>query len=355
MVLYVDNIVKRFGFFIAVDNVTFEVNKGEIFTLLGPSGCGKTTILRIIAGLVQPDNGRIYIDNKDITSLPPEKRNIGMVFQNYALWPHMNVYDNIAFGLKLRKFSENEIRKKVKYVLELVKLDGYENRYPSQLSGGQQQRIALARALVLNPHVLLLDEPLSNLDARLREELRYEIREIVKKLEITTVYVTHDQIEAFAISDRIGVMNKGKLIQVGKPHEVYENPRNKYVASFIGNNILLEGVLKMIRNGYGVVEIKNNMKITGVTKFDDSHNLVGKQVVVVIKPEAVEIVENEMKLENMFICNIDKIIYMGSIVEHRVYCEDLELKFYTLPITRLSEGITIKLRIDPSKTLILAE
>lgn len=217
-----------------------EVESGEMMTLLGPSGCGKTTTLRIIAGLEKPDSGRVFFDETDVTGLEPGKRNIGIVFQDYALFPHMTVFENVAFGLEMRKLPRDEIKKKVEWALELVGLKGFENRYPEQLSGGQQQRVALARALVIEPQVLLLDEPLSNLDAKIRERLRGEIRRIQKELGITTIYVTHDQEEAMAVSDRIAVMNLGRIEGIGKPLELYYHPKTEFVAKFLGLSNILE-------------------------------------------------------------------------------------------------------------------
>ena len=222
-------------------NIPFlEARPGEFLTLLGPSGCGKTTTLRIIAGFEKADRGRIYFDDIVMNEVPPYERNIGIVFQDYALFPHMTVYDNISFGLKLRKLSKEEIKRRVSWALELVGLEGFENRYPEQLSGGQQQRVALARALVIEPQLLLLDEPLSNLDAKIRERLRGEIKRIQRELGITTIYVTHDQEEAMAISDRIAVMSIGKIEQVGSPLDLYYKPKNEFVAQFLGLSNILE-------------------------------------------------------------------------------------------------------------------
>lgn len=216
------------------------VKDGEFLTLLGPSGCGKTTTLRIIAGFEKPDSGEILFDGKSVNELPPYERGIGIVFQDYALFPHMSVFKNVAFGLEMRRLPKAEIERRVKWALDLVGLKGFENRYPEQLSGGQQQRVALARALVVEPQVLLLDEPLSNLDAKIRERLRGEIRRIQRELGITTIYVTHDQEEAMAISDRIAVMNVGKLEQVGSPLELYYRPKTEFVARFLGLSNILE-------------------------------------------------------------------------------------------------------------------
>ncbi|NPA96049.1 MAG: ABC transporter ATP-binding protein [Crenarchaeota archaeon] len=229
-----DRVSKYFGRVRAVDNVSLEVMDGEFVTLLGPSGCGKTTMLLMIAGIYKPTKGRIYFDDEDVTDIPPKDRNVGMVFQSYALYPHMTVYENIAFPLRIKKLPKSEIDRKVREAAKLLKIDHLLDRKPGQLSGGQQQRVALARALVKEPDVLLLDEPLSNLDALLRVYMRAELKRLQKELKITTIYVTHDQVEAMSMSDRIVVMNEGKVQQIGTPDEVYRNPSNIFVASFIG-------------------------------------------------------------------------------------------------------------------------
>ena len=249
------DLVKRFGSLEAVSHVSLQIEDGELFTLLGPSGCGKTTLLRLIGGFHHPDQGEIMFGERRVHHDPPYERNIGMVFQNYALWPHMTVFQNIAYGLKLKKFAKTDIRGKVARVLELVNMYGLDKRYPGQLSGGQQQRVSLARALVLNPDVLLLDEPLSNLDAKIRVQVRAEIRKLQKELAITTIYVTHDQEEALTLSDRIAVINKGRLQQIGAPQELYERPANRFVADFIGINNLIPGkVVALLPEG--LVKVK---------------------------------------------------------------------------------------------------
>lgn len=239
----IDNVTKRFGAMAAVNQVMLSIQEGELFTLLGPSGCGKSTLLRLIAGFNNPDEGEIRFDGQRMNEVPPSDRGIGMVFQNFALWPHMTASQNIAYGLKLRRVGRAEIADRVDSVLETVKLAGLGDRYPGQLSGGQQQRIALARALVLNPKILLLDEPLSNLDAKIRVQVRQEIRKLQKELGITTMYVTHDQEEALTLSDRIAVINQGKVFQVGPPKILYERPANRFVADFIGINNFLPGTV----------------------------------------------------------------------------------------------------------------
>jgi putative spermidine/putrescine transport system ATP-binding protein len=237
-----DHLDKRFDTVVAVRDISFDIEAGEFITLLGPSGSGKTTTLMMIAGFEIPTSGEIYIDTRPVATVPPFRRNIGMVFQNYALFPHMTVAENIGFPLKMRKIDKATIARRVSEVLEVVKLPGYERRYPRQLSGGQQQRIALARAIVFNPRVLLMDEPLGALDKKLREELQLEIRHLHQDLGITFIYVTHDQEEALVMSDRIVVMNNGQIEQTGGPGDLYDRPRNRFVASFIGESNFLEGV-----------------------------------------------------------------------------------------------------------------
>lgn len=246
MRIAVQDLCKSFGKLEVVSHVSFAIEEGELFTLLGPSGCGKTTLLRLIAGFNPPDGGQVLFDGRVVNDLPPHERGIGMVFQNYALWPHMTVLENAAYGLKLRKQPAAEIAERIGAVLEKVRLSGLADRYPGQLSGGQQQRVALARALVLNPRILLLDEPLSNLDAKVRIQVRAEIRKLQKELGITTVYVTHDQEEALTLSDRIVVFNQGKVLQVGPPKALYERPESRFVADFIGINNLIDGTVESV-------------------------------------------------------------------------------------------------------------
>ncbi len=315
-----DKITKKFGEVLAVDNVTLNIEDGELFTLLGPSGCGKTTILRIIAGLEYPDSGRIFFGNEDVTFKKSYERNVAMVFQNYALWPHMTVFDNIAFGLKIKKIPKNEIKERVRKVLDLVQLSGLENRYPTQLSGGQQQRVALARALVVEPKLLLLDEPLSNLDAKLRIEMREEIKRIQKNLKITTIYVTHDQEEAMSISDRIAILDKGKILQVGTPKEIYERPRNIFIASFIGRSSILKGTVKDVTNNYVLVNLGDYMKIKGTTP-PDTNVKPGMSVAVILRPEDFEL-EAKSEHYNMIEGDVDMSMFLGSYQYVRLNLED---------------------------------
>ena len=244
-----------------LDNISLEISKGEFITLLGSSGCGKTTTLRIIAGLEQPDAGSVWLDGREVTGLEPNQRDVNTVFQNYALFPHMNVAENIGYGLKLKKVPKSEIRKKVSQMLELVQLEGYERRKPSELSGGQKQRVAIARALVNNPKILLLDEPLGALDLQLRRAMQIELKHLQKKLGITFIYITHDQEEAINMSDRIAVMKDGRIEQIGTPDEIYNHPKTSYVATFVGNANILHGVAESIQGENAIVKIGNDRVI----------------------------------------------------------------------------------------------
>ncbi|PIM89128.1 polyamine ABC transporter ATP-binding protein [Fusobacterium animalis] len=275
----ITGVTKSFGNVKVLQEFNQKFEDGEFITLLGPSGCGKTTMLRLIAGFEKPSSGEIYIGNKLVSSekefLPPEKRGIGMVFQSYAVWPHMNVFDNIAYPLKIQKINKNEIEERVNQVLKIVHLEQYKDRFPSELSGGQQQRVALGRALVAQPEILLLDEPLSNLDAKLREEMRYEIKEITKKLKITVIYVTHDQIEAMTMSDRIVLINKGEVQQVAPPQEIYSKPKNMFVANFVGKVDFIKG---KVEGSKILLDNSNGQTLPNKSSFKGN-------VVVAIRPE----------------------------------------------------------------------
>jgi len=318
MEIQLKDIIKRFGTLEAVSHVSLEIRDGELFTLLGPSGCGKTTILRLIGGFHKPDHGEICFDGKPVTSIPPYERNIGMVFQNYALWPHMTIFDNIAYGLKLKKFLKAEINNRVSHVLKLVNLMGLENRYPGQLSGGQQQRVALARALVLNPKVLLLDEPLSNLDAKIRIQVRAEIRKLQKELAITTIYVTHDQEEALTLSDRIAVIDHGKLQQIGAPRDLYERPENPFVADFIGINNLIPGDVQEVN---AIEEwMKVQTKIGPLICLFDERFKPGDRCMISVRPETASISQSENSQKG-FDCiggTVSFAYYIGNTIRYDV-------------------------------------
>ena len=278
-----------------LDDICLTVARGEFVTLLGSSGCGKTTTLRIIAGLEQTDSGSVWINGQDVTKLPPDKRDVNTVFQNYALFPHMNVAENIGYGLKLRKVPRGEIKKKVAQMLELVQLEGYEKRKPSELSGGQKQRVAIARALVNNPKVLLLDEPLGALDLQLRRAMQIELKHLQKKLGITFIYITHDQEEAINMSDRIAVMRDGRIEQIGTPDEIYNHPKTSYVATFVGNANILHGVAESIQGENAIVKIGNDRVIvkleTSQQNTEDTgakqHLAAGENVTLAVRSENV--------------------------------------------------------------------
>ena len=262
-----------------LDNISLVISKGEFITLLGSSGCGKTTTLRIIAGLEQPDAGSVWLDGREVTGLEPNQRDVNTVFQNYALFPHMNVAENIGYGLKLKKVPKNEIKKKVSQMLELVQLEGYEKRKPSELSGGQKQRVAIARALVNNPKVLLLDEPLGALDLQLRRAMQIELKHLQKKLGITFIYITHDQEEAINMSDRIAVMKDGRIEQIGTPDEIYNHPKTSYVATFVGNANILHGVVERVQGYNAVVKIGNDRVIVNPgTNQQNTEKDSGRQI-----------------------------------------------------------------------------
>ena len=278
-----------------LDNISLEISKGEFITLLGSSGCGKTTTLRIIAGLEQPDAGSVWLDGREVTGLEPNQRDVNTVFQNYALFPHMNVAENIGYGLKLKKVPKSEIRKKVSQMLELVQLEGYEKRKPSELSGGQKQRVAIARALVNNPKVLLLDEPLGALDLQLRRAMQIELKHLQKKLGITFIYITHDQEEAINMSDRIAVMRDGRIEQIGTPDEIYNHPKTSYVATFVGNANILHGVAESIQGENAIVKIGNDKVIVKLEASQQDtkdtgakqHLTAGENVTLAVRSENI--------------------------------------------------------------------
>ncbi len=296
----------------AVDKVTLNIAKGELVTLLGPSGCGKTTTLRMIAGFEFPSEGDIHLDGKEINKLPPHKRDMSMVFQSYAIFPHLTVYENVAYGLKVARLPKKEIKERVAKTLELVELSGYENRAPNQLSGGQQQRVALARALIMEPKVLLMDEPLSNLDAKLREQMRNEIRRIQQMINITSVYVTHDQVEAMTISDRVVIMNEGRIEQIGTPIEIYRHPKSRFVADFIGRANFISGVVQGWKDGRLTVTFMDRLLV--VAAAEDEYK-TGTAVTIVVRPEM-------MQLNPADGAHVDGIVrrasYLGDVVEYDV-------------------------------------
>lgn len=297
---------------LAVDNVNLDIRPGEFVTLLGPSGCGKTTILRMVAGFETLTEGEVYIGDEDVANLTPDKRDTALVFQNYALFPHMNVYDNIAYGLKLQKLSKAEVKKRVQKILNLMKMEDFADRVPSQMSGGQQQRVSLARALVMEPGVLLFDEPLSNLDAKLRIHMRDEIRKIQQQVGITSLYVTHDQSEAMGLSDKVVIMKDGVIQQVGSPRDIYQKPANEFVAGFIGKANIINGIVEERENGYYKIVIDN--VVYKVSSDKEYH--IGQEVKMVIRPESIIVGKED------FNTAVIKSRFMGENHEYEVIWKD---------------------------------
>jgi spermidine/putrescine ABC transporter ATP-binding subunit len=314
-------LVKHYGTVTAVDDISLEIDQGEFVTLLGPSGSGKTTTLMMIAGFVVPTSGDILIGSQSIVSQPVHKRNIGIVFQHYSLFPHMTVSENVAFPLKMRRLDSHEIRQKVQGILDLVELAEMEHRYPRQLSGGKQQRVALARALVFNPPILLMDEPLGALDKKLRESMQLEIMRIQKKLQITTVYVTHDQSEALTMSDRIAVMDKGGILQLGTPEQLYEHPANRFVADFIGKSNFLTGEVTEQRDDGYLVRSKGGVEFVASASADLQ---IGAEVSIAVRPEKLVFYEDYFEPEqkppgwNIVAGVVESFIYLGDLRHYEV-------------------------------------
>ncbi|GAB4246956.1 MAG: ABC transporter ATP-binding protein [Acidobacteriota bacterium] len=317
-----ERVTKYFGNFKAVDDVTLSIRRGEVFSLLGPSGCGKTTLLRICAGFERPDAGRVLLNGVDITPLPPNRRKVNLVFQNYALFPHLTVRENIAFGLRAQGADRRRIQEEVDRMLELIQMEGQGDRFPSEISGGQKQRVALARALVLKPDVLLLDEPLAALDLKLRQRMLIELDRIHDEVGITFVYVTHDQSEAMSLSDRIGVMNHGRLEQVGTPAEIYEAPVNSFVAAFIGDTNFLEGTVEEIVGQY------SRLRIAGFPPtwcFNDRPLRLGQPVYLSVRPEKIQISRQGPAASdpyyNVVEGEVEDLVYFGAFTKYWVRVE----------------------------------
>lgn len=355
--LRLENLVKRFGKTTAVDHIDLEIEDGEIMTLLGPSGCGKTTTLRSIAGFLIPEEGEIYLGDRRVTDLPPEKRDIGFVFQNYALWPHMTVHNNLAFGLRMKRVPKSKIRTRVAKALDMVRLSEFGDRYPRQLSGGQQQRIALARALVIEPTILLLDEPLSNLDAQLREEMRFEIRELQNNLGITAVYVTHDQAEALALSDRIAVMNKGVITQIGTPKQIYNQPSNRFVAGFIGLSSFVEGIVTQLdqAKAYAVITTSDQVNI----RVPGDNLATHQKATLAIRPEhitlrydaSVPVPEDANLLDGEVI----RAAYLGEVIDYWIGIGDWILRVHTGTDKVLKPEDKIQVIVPPEQITLIPE
>ncbi len=347
-----EDLRKRFGDVDAVDGVSLEIHAGEFFSLLGPSGCGKTTTLRMIGGFELPTSGRILLRGKDITSAPPEKRPVNMVFQSYALFPHLSVFENVAFGLKRRRTEASEITRRVGEALELVRLGGFGTRKPDQLSGGQQQRVALARALVCEPTVLLLDEPLGALDLKLRRQLQVELKRVQLEVGITFIYVTHDQEEALALSDRIAVMNQGRVEQLGTPEDLYDNPSTLFVAGFIGSTNLLPGTVEAVADGIATVLLADGSRCHARTTGPGP----GAAVDVAVRPEAITVVGERDGTRPLVEATVLQSAYLGTSVSHQVRTTPGSLITVLTPRTgeRPAIGDTVHLAWRPADALAIA-
>jgi iron(III) transport system ATP-binding protein len=324
----IDKLVKKFGDAVALNGISLRIEPGELFFLLGPSGCGKTTLLRNIAGFYIPDEGRILFGDEDVTALPPHKRNTGMMFQSYALWPHMTVAKNVAFGLEERRVPQAEIRQRVHAALESVQMGPYAERKIAQLSGGQQQRVALARALVIRPRCVLLDEPLSNLDARLRLEMRSEIRRVCKENGLTAIYVTHDQKEALSISDRMAVLEGGRIAQIGTPEQVYRRPRTRVVADFIGETNFLNGKIQSLDGSKALVETNEGL-FEGFVGDPEWTPSAGDAVSLSIRPETWSLRSAPAAI-NSVKGRIGEAVYLGEVAQYRLQASAHDLKVFEL-------------------------
>jgi len=347
----VENVTKKFGEgkIVAVENVSLQIKDKEYFSLLGPSGCGKTTLLRLIAGLVQPDEGNIYIDGKLVNDVPPEDRGVGFVFQTYALFPHMDVWGNVTYGPRVKAWDTQQSNKIGREMLEMVRLYERSKAFPQELSGGMMQRVAVARALSAGAKLLLLDEPLGALDAKIRLELRYDIRKLVKDLELTAIHVTHDQSEAMAISDRIAVMRKGKILQVGTPQELYMNPREIFVANFVGESNFFEGYVESVNEMGSVLELRGKLHL----RVLDKNKGLGEKVVLAIRPEAFELKKGHKKVENAIFGHIERLRFEGTNIRYEVRLENEDLVVVTRPTLAgewldVDEKVTVSFPPDKS-------
>lgn len=352
------NLVKRFGSVTAVNRVSFQIESSEVVTILGPSGCGKSTILRLIAGLEKPDEGEIEIADELMTSVskgvydPPEKRHVGMVFQSYAIWPHMTLFNNIAFPLKRKGMSKEEIKERVTRIINLVKLQGLEDRYPSQVSGGQQQRAALARALAYEPKTLLLDEPLSNLDARLRDQMRLELRNMLRPLEISALFVTHDQLEAITLSDRVLVMNNGEIIEEGPPRQLYSTPKTKFVAEFMGSLNFIPGKIAMKDSSSGRVTVETSEG--GLLASFAEELEIGEQVMLSVRPENIKITSSRPDEKvNVLEGRIKDIVFQGKTLGCEIALKEYVLKAEIHSAATLKQGDKVCVDLSPEFCIAL--
>ncbi|MCM3675475.1 ABC transporter ATP-binding protein [Peribacillus simplex] len=350
---------KQFGSNVVLNGIDLEVKQGELLTLLGPSGCGKSTTLNLIAGFLDADRGEVHIKGNNVTKVPPYKRDLGMVFQTYSLFPHMTVYENLSFGLKLRKVGKAEQKKKISKALELVKMSGLENRYPRELSGGQRQRVAISRALVVEPELLLLDEPLSNLDAKLRHELRAEIKRLQKEIGVTTIFVTHDQEEALSMSDRVVVMNAGKIEQISTPTEIYNHPKTEFVFQFIGKSNCFEGNVSAVDNRKVSVKIGSDITQVDASNImgDDSDLKTGDEVKIYIRPEKLQIVSADEKSSSSLDfhrAKISQINYLGTSWEINVLLQGKSIQVLTSAFdSSWQNGSEVLIGWSPSEVMLV--
>ena len=353
----VRNLTKRFGTVTALDNVSLRIEAGDLYFLLGPSGCGKTTLLRHIAGFYMPDHGQILFDDKDVSQKPPHLRNTAMMFQSYALWPHMTVGRNVAFGLEERKVPRSEIEERVLEALALVKMEDYLHRKINQLSGGQQQRVALARSLVVRPRCLLLDEPLSNLDAKLRIEMRAEIRRICKEFGLTGIYVTHDQKEALSMADRMAILDDGKIIQTGSPQDIYGSPRSKVVAEFIGETNFIPGTVETTPDDDGEVTVKTGHGVfTGRPTDPAWKPKKGASATLSIRPEALRFVRSGNR-DNVFSGTLGMSLYLGELAQYELRTAagpSLVISELNPRELRESNDDTVHLEVDSGDVVVLS-
>jgi ABC-type Fe3+/spermidine/putrescine transport system ATPase subunit len=348
----VENVTKKFGKskFVAVYNVSLEIKDKEYFSLLGPSGCGKTTLLRLIAGLITPDEGKIYIDGKLVNDVPPEDRGVGFMFQTYALFPHMDVWDNVTYGPRVRALPTQQSEKLGREMLEMVRLYERYKAFPMELSGGMMQRVALARALSAGSKLLLLDEPLGALDAKIRLQLRNDIRNMVKDLGLTAIHVTHDQSEAMAISDRIAIMRKGEIVQIGTPHELYMNPREIFVANFVGEASFLEGHVESVKDKVAVLELRGNLRVKVLNKGEPRK--LGENVVLAVRPEAFLLEKGRKEAVNAMVGSIERVRFEGTNLRYEVRLvngDSVVVTCPTLSCESIEEGENVTVSFSPDK------
>ncbi len=345
-----DNVKKKYDEKEIIKGISLDIYEGEFLTLLGPSGCGKTTLLRTISGLEKVSSGKIYIDGEDVTDVIPRKREVNTIFQNFALFSHMTVEKNIGFGLKMKKVPKSEIKSRVKEVIELIQMEGFEDRKPTQLSGGQQQRVALARGIVNKPKVLLLDEPLSSLDMKLRKQMQVELKRIQKKMGITFIYVTHDQDEALSMSDRVAIINNGVIEQIDTPRKLYDAPKTKFVADFIGESNQFNAVVVSTQNDEAIIKLEIDLEI----KVKNNHYDVGEKLTVIIRPEQFRLAR-EKDITNCFVVKTKEHIYSGSFTKVLGKVDKKEIEFIIYNDDDYTKNEEVKLKFSSDDIVILEE